>query len=144
MTFLPGRSSAQGRSVIAFKPATSVRLKMPLASGLDADREEVQQQGGGGAGLLGLRAQSHGRLPRQFRPVAAGQVGERQQRLPDVRRPVIQPLRQLGPGGGNLLRVVQHKAQALAPQRDGVELQEPGGFFALKSRTPLLRPHPRG
>ena len=86
--------------------------------------------------------EAHRRLPRQFlatpRPPGSGGC-KRQQRLPDVRRPVIQTRRNLRPRPRNRRRMIRHK-----PRRPPLQfhcLQPPHPFALLLRRLPLHLHH---
>jgi hypothetical protein len=92
-------------------------------------------------GLLSLApvAQGDRGVACQLGPFSTGEIGQSQERFPDIGGAVVEFRRKLGPGCSDGLGVVQDEAGALAAERHGVEVSEAltlfGGGFALHATT---------
>src|ERR1043166_6405747 len=97
--------------------------------------ENVQEERGDGIALLGASPQADGGLAGQFGPLTAGEVGESEQRLPDVGGAVVEGGRYLVAGRGDFGGVIRDEPKALLFEGGGVQF--PGavtlflGGFAL-------------
>jgi hypothetical protein len=69
--------------------------------------------------LLGRVGQSNSGLAGQFRPVAAGDVGNGQERLPNIRGAVVELRWDLWPSVGDGLGVIEDEPGALTLERCG-------------------------
>lgn len=102
---------------------------------VDEGDHEVQEEGAAGVGFLGAGTEGFGGLTGQLGPTAAGEVGQDQERLPDVGGVVVEFGRHVGPGVGDGLGVVLDEAGALGFQVAGLEVAQAvavfGGDFAL-------------
>src|SRR6516164_6878768 len=95
---------------------------------LTEQNEYVEQQRADRIVVLAA-GDGHGRLPGELRPVAAGQVGQGEERFPDIGRPVVQRRRQRRFSGGDLRRMVLHKPYAAAAEALGLEMPEALAFL---------------
>jgi len=85
-------------------------------TGLPGDREQdknIQQQRGERITFLGTGSEADGGAARELRPFVASEVGQDEQRLPDISGAVAEVGGQGRPGRGNLLLVVEDKTGAL-------------------------------
>jgi len=83
----PGPARGHGIEALDERPGEQA---IPLS--VDEEDEDVQEQGADGIGIVGAGAQADRSLACQFRPFAAGQIGQDEQRLPDIGGAVVQGL----------------------------------------------------
>src|SRR5438270_1978024 len=68
--------------------------------------ENVEEEGGDGVAIVGGGGQSDGGVTGTFGPFGPGEIGEHEQRFPNVGRAVAERLRDRGTSAGNAVLVV--------------------------------------
>src|SRR5262249_28033362 len=92
------------------QPACENRLRFLTCE----DHKNVKKERSHSAGLMRVVSQAERRLARQLRPMPARQVGQREERFPDIGGPVVQFAWELRAGIRNCLRIITHDAGASA------------------------------
>ena len=95
-----------------------------IRTGLGEEEEDVQQELRDWALFLGGDGQANGRAARRLGPMAAREVGQGEEGLPDVRSTVIQVGGKGRLSGGDGVGVVDDKACALTREAGAIEFSE--------------------
>ena len=137
-----------GFAVAALEPGTiggagverldEVATEHSVLLGEDERNGDVQQQGGDGIGIAGARGKGQGGLASGLRPMTASEIGEDEERFPDVSSAIVEASGAFGSSGGDGVRVVGDELEALVADREGVEIAEAlalfGGGFAFHAK----------
>ena len=111
------------------EPLNDGAAEEPVGIGEDEGDTDIEEQRADGVGFVGGRGETDGSLAGGLRPMAAGEVGEDEERFPDVGGAVVQACGDFGAALAISAGVVEDEAGALAFEVGGIEVAEAFALF---------------